>query len=429
MDPADKRLAVHVEDHPLAYATFKGTIPEGQYGAGTVKIWDHGTYDNLLADKPVPQTVTEGVECGRVEVDLHGKKLKGRFALVRMQGRKFGKKENWLLIKMRDNFARPASGNGRAAARVSKPAARKKPAPRPTRPRSKAGPDDIVVTHPEKIIYPDAGVTKGEVFDFYRRIAPLLLPHLHDRPVTLERAQEGLDGDSKPHFWQKDTPTYYPDWVRRIKLPSEQGREVRYALVNDLETLLYLVNQGTLTFHVWFSRVEDLDRPDFVLFDLDRGKAEFADVVAVARQLREVLEEEGAEPLLKTSGKTGLHVLVPWRAEGGYDEARGWATDIAARVVEALPKQATIERSKAGRSGRVYVDVMQNARGHHAVPPYVLRAVPGAPVSTPLAWRELTPRLDPGRFNIKTIFTRLRRQKTDPMAALTGADRTATGKR
>jgi bifunctional non-homologous end joining protein LigD len=274
-----------------------------------------------------------------------------------------------------------------------------------------------VLTHPEKIMYPDSGITKGEVFEFYRRIASLLLPHLQDRPATLERAPDGL-GDGKPLFWQKDTPTYYPDWVRRIKLPSESGKEVRYALINDLETLLYLVNQGTLTFHVWFSRVEDLDRPDFVLFDLDCGEAAFADVVAVARQLHEELQGEGVKPLLKTSGKTGLHVLVPWEADGGYDESRHWAADIAARVVKALPKQATVERSKANRSGRVYVDVMQNARGHHAVPPYVLRAVPGAPVSTPLAWRELTPRLDPRRFNVKTIFTRVRRQKSDPLAAL-----------
>jgi bifunctional non-homologous end joining protein LigD len=203
-------------------------------------------------------------------------------------------------------------------------------------------------------------------------------------------------------------------------LPSERSKTVRYALVNDLDTLLYLVNQGALTFHAWFSRVGDLDRPDFVLFDLDRGGAEFADVVAVAQRLRDILDEEGTWPLVKTSGKTGLHVLVPLEQDGGYDAARGWVEEVAGRVVEALPDVATTERSKAKRDGRVYVDVMQNARGHHAVPPYVLRAVPGAPVSTPLAWREVTPELDPARFNLKTIFRRLARQKRDPMVALAG---------
>jgi bifunctional non-homologous end joining protein LigD len=276
---------------------------------------------------------------------------------------------------------------------------------------------DVVFTHLDKVLYPDAGLTKGDVLDYYRRIAPRLLPYLRDRPVTLERLPEGLGG-GRPHFWQKDTPASYPDWIPRVELPTERGKAVRYALVNDRETLLYLVNQGTLTFHVWFSRVQDLDRPDFVLFDLDPGQAGFADAVAVDRHLHTVLREAGRQAFVKTSGKTGLHVLVPWEEEGGYDEARGWAEVLAARVVAALPERATLERSKAKRGRRVYVDVLQNARGHHAVPPYVLRAVPGAPVSTPLAWAEVKPGLDPVRFNLRTIFRRLARQKRDPMAPL-----------
>jgi bifunctional non-homologous end joining protein LigD len=166
--------------------------------------------------------------------------------------------------------------------------------------------------------------------------------------------------------------------------------------------------------------MDDLDWPDFVLFDLDRGQARFTDVLDVARELHRVLRGEDVEAFVKTSGKTGLHVLTPWEAEGGYDEARAWAEELAGQVVAALPTQATLERSKAGRGKRVYVDVMQNARGHHAVPPYVLRAVPEASVSTPLEWRELTARLDPRQFNLKTIFRRLARQKRDPLAGLLG---------
>jgi bifunctional non-homologous end joining protein LigD len=433
MDPSQKRLAVRVEDHPLAYATFAGTIPEGQYGAGEVHIWDHGTYDNLLAQKAETRTVTEGIDNGRLEFELHGEKLRGRFALIRMKGRRRGRKENWLLIKMKDEFAQTDRAVARSPDRATG-ADRRSPVARGNRDlRSERGVrsrdratargarNGVTITHPEKILFPDDGITKGDVIEFYRRIAPRLLPHLRDRPVTLERLPEGIGGGDKPHFWQKDTPAHYPDWIARAELPSERGKPVRYALVNDLHTLLYLVNQGALTFHVWFSRVEDLGRPDFVLFDLDPGGAAFADVVAVARRLHDVLDEEGSKPLVKTSGKTGLHVLVPWEQEGGYDAARGWAEQIARRVAEALPDVATLERSKAKRHGRVYVDVMQNARGHHAVPPYVLRAVPGAPVSTPLAWREVTPDLDPSRFNLKTIFRRLSRQKRDPMAALARA--------
>ena len=418
LDPAQKRLAVHVEDHPLAYADFEGTIPEGQYGAGTVAIWDHGTYDNLLADKPTPQTVAEGIEAGQLEFALHGEKLRGRFALIRMHGKGRGK-DNWLLIKMKQDMARPEPATAGAADKPkAKPRASVSATPRRAL-ASHAREKGVTVTHPNKVMYPDAGITKGEVVDFYRRIAPRLLPFLRDRPATLERLPEGLgDNGRAPHFWQKNTPPSYPDWIARAELPSEKGKMVRYVLVNDEETLLYLVNQGTLTFHVWFSRIDDLDRPDFVLFDLDPGQAKFADAAAAAQELHAVLKKEGSKPFIKTSGKTGLHVLVPWNDASGYDEARAWAKDIAARVVEALPGQATTERSKAKRDGRVYVDVMQNARGHHAVPPYVLRAAHGAPVSTPLLWSELTPELDPARFNLKTIFRRLARQKRDPMAEL-----------
>jgi bifunctional non-homologous end joining protein LigD len=284
---------------------------------------------------------------------------------------------------------------------------------RARRPASSPGP----FTNTDKLYYPDAGITKGDVLEFYRRIAPRLLPYLRDRPITLERLPEGVR-EGGPHFWQKTTPRYYPSWVPRVELPTEAGKVVPYTLVNDLDTLLYLVNQGALTFHVWSSRVGDLDRPDFVLFDLDPGPAPFADVLTVAKEVRRVLDAEGRPACVKTSGKTGLHVLVPWEAAGCYDEARGWAEAVAGRVVASLPDRATLERGKAKRGGRVYVDVVQNARGHHAVPPYVLRAVPGAPVSTPLHWRELRPELNPAAFNLHTIFSRLARQKDDPLAVL-----------
>jgi bifunctional non-homologous end joining protein LigD len=155
-----------------------------------------------------------------------------------------------------------------------------------------------------------------------------------------------------------------------------------------------------------------------VLFDLDPGKAGMADVVAVAKALHRLLQRDGRAAFVKTSGKTGLHVLVPWGRKTEYTEARAWALRMAEQVVEVLPDHATTERTKAKRGTRVYVDVIQNAKGHHAVPPYVLRAVPGAPVSTPLHWRELTPDLDPKSYHLKTIIQRLARQSRDPMAEL-----------
>ena len=371
--------------------------------------------------------MTEGIEAGQLTLALSGTKLQGQFALMRMHRQGRGK-EPWLLIKTQDAFARPEGRLGvkaraHGSTKTERPRAHtsaRAPTRMPARARRTSTPSQagLTFTHMEKLMYPEVGFTKGDVLAFYQRIAPRLLPYLRDRPATLERLPEGLDGPNAPHFWQKRTPDYYPEWIERVVLPSEDGTEVPYVLVNDEATLLYLVNQGTLTFHVGFSRIADLDRPDCVLFDLDPAQASMADVVAVAKALHRRLQAERHEAFVKTSGKTGLHVLVPWERASEYAEVRAWALGIAQQVVEALPDHATTERSKAKRGTRVYIDVLQNAKGHHAVPPYVLRAVPGAPVSTPLHWRELTPQLNPGLYTLKTIFRRLAGQQHDPMAGL-----------
>lgn len=280
----------------------------------------------------------------------------------------------------------------------------------------------VVFTHTDKIWFPEAGITKGDVLVFYQDVAPLLLPHLRDRPITLERLPDGL-APGGPRFWQKNTPGYYPSWIPRVELPTERGKTVQYTLVNDLDTLLYLVNQGAITFHVWPSRVQHLDDPDYVLFDFDPGKATFADVTKIALSLHELLSHRKTESYVKTSGKSGLHVECRWKQAGGYDAARAWAMSIADDLVHQLPDLATIKRLKSERQGHVYVDVIQNARGHHVVPPYVVRAVPRATVSTPLEWKELTPRLDPAQFTMKAALKRFQKQNEDSMAALVAVRR------
>jgi bifunctional non-homologous end joining protein LigD len=273
-------------------------------------------------------------------------------------------------------------------------------------------------THLDKVMFPQVGITKREVLRYYERISARLLPHLRDRPATLERLPEGVKDSAGPHFWQKHIPSYYPTWIPRIELPTEDGPSVTYVLVNDRDTLLYLVNQGTLTVHVWLSRIHNLDRPDFVLFDLDPSEVPFTEVVVVAKQLYKLLRARQFNAFVKTSGKRGLHVLVPWEQGGGYAEALEWAKQLAQAVVAEVPDSASLEPRKAMRRGKVYVDVLQNVRGHHVAPPYVLRAVPQAGVSTPLAWHELTSDLHPQRFTLKTIFRRLARQRRDPFAPL-----------
>jgi bifunctional non-homologous end joining protein LigD len=414
MDPAIKRLAVRVEDHPRAYAKFFGDIPEGQYGAGHVNIWDSGTYE--MAD--AKRTIDEDLAAGKLSIVLHGERLKGRFVLVRMHGQS-GTKENWLLIKSTDESSPPGSG---LAANREAPRKAKSRRPAVISGHGKL-PRQVAITNPDKIMFPNAGITKGDLIEYYRKVSKRLLPFLRDRPITLERLPDGL-GPGKPHFWQKNTPESYPAWIPRFRDKAEGGQTVNYVLVNDLQSLLYLVNQGTVTFHPWLSRIEDTNRPDFVLFDLDRGTAPITNVVAVAQTVHRILDHEGVTAFVKTSGKSGLHVLTAWRRRGDFDEARRWAAEIAARVVEAMAEVATNEVRKTKRRGRVYVDVAQNARGHHAVPPYVVRPVPAATVSTPLQWKELTASLDPKRFTVRTVPARIARQARDPLAPLVRRSKT-----
>ena len=292
-----------------------------------------------------------------------------------------------------------------------------RPAVRATPPKPHP-PGGVTFTHVEKVWFPEGGITKGDVLQYYLAVADKLVPHLRDRPITLERMPDGV-GEGKPHFWQKNTPDYYPDWIPRVVLKTEGGKQVNYALVNDVDTLAYLVNQGAITFHPFLSRVGNLDRPDYVLFDLDPGGAKFADVVKIARWLHKWFEDRRLESYAKTSGKSGLHVMVPWREPGDYDAAREWAMSVAHVITTGHGDVATTERPKAEREGRVYIDVIQNARGHHAVPPYVLRPTPQATVSTPLDWKEVTPRLDPGKFTVRTAPKRFA-SGADPLRSLTG---------
>jgi bifunctional non-homologous end joining protein LigD len=281
----------------------------------------------------------------------------------------------------------------------------------------------ISVSNPGKLMFPAIGLTKGGLIDYYERIAPLLLPHIRDRPLTLERLPDGLTGDGAKRFWQKNTPAHYPSWIPRVNLPNEDGKPVHYALCNDVETLRYLVNQGAVTFHIWLSRVgaapdspDSIDRPDCVLFDLDPGSAPFADVITLAHLLRTALRSAGHEVFIKTSGKSGLHLLVPWKQAGGFTESRAFATAISRSVITQRPELATLEIRKEKRGGKIYLDVMQNVRGHHVVPAYTVRAVPAATVSMPLEWDEVRADLDPSRFTIAEALTRA--ASGDPIARL-----------
>jgi bifunctional non-homologous end joining protein LigD len=274
----------------------------------------------------------------------------------------------------------------------------------------------IRFTNLDKVFWPREGYTKGDLVDYYREISPWLLPYLRDRPLVLTRFPDGIEGKS---FYQKDAPGFVPGWVRTERMWSEHaGREIEYFVCDDVDALLYVVNLGTIPLHLWSSRVAALDRPDWCILDLDPKGAPFRDVVTVARAIHRLCESIELDAFVKTSGATGLHVLIPLAGRCGYEESRSLAELLARVVNRELPEITTIVRKVSDRGGRVYLDYLQNRHGQTIAAPFSARPLPGAPVSAPLEWSEVGGKLDPGKFTLRTMPGRMRRLRRDPLAEI-----------
>jgi bifunctional non-homologous end joining protein LigD len=275
----------------------------------------------------------------------------------------------------------------------------------------------VTITNPTKVFWPREGYTKSNLVEYYERVAPWLLPYLRDRPLVLARYPDGIAGKT---FFQKDAPEWTPDWIRRERIhASGVERDIDYFVVDDVEALRYVANTGTIPLHLWASRVGTIERPDWLVLDLDPKGAPFTDVVKVALALRGILERLELASYPKTSGATGLHILLPLGARYTYEETRTFARLLATLTMEAVPAIATIARMIGTRGGKVYVDFGQNGPGQTIVAPLSVRPLPGAPVSTPLRWPEVTARLEPRRFTIRTVPARLDKVG-DPMTPVLG---------
>ena len=264
----------------------------------------------------------------------------------------------------------------------------------------------IALTNPTKVYWPTDGFTKGDLIAYYREVAPFILPYLRDRPMSLRRHPNGIEAKS---FFQKDVSRQPPPrGVPTTEVHTESDRRaIRYIVGGAERTLLYLANLGCIEMNPWNSRLGRLARPDYVVIDLDPEDIPFAHVIEAARAVRQVLDRADAECYCKTSGKRGLHVYVPLGAKYDYDQARVFAEILANVVHGLLPTTTSIVRSPALRQGRVYLDFLQNRRGQTLAAPYSVRPAPGAPVSTPLKWSEVTQRLNPARFTIRTTRARI----------------------
>ncbi|HYY93441.1 MAG TPA: non-homologous end-joining DNA ligase [Pyrinomonadaceae bacterium] len=458
LDPAQRRLAVETEDHPVEYLKFEGQIPAGEYGAGEHMRWDGGTY-KLLGEADA----NEQLERGKLEFELHGERLRGAFTLVRMKGRE----GEWLLIKKQDEFAeagwqlrlrKPVGGRETIEAKAGKKAegrrqkaeggstggakgargsrdageegVRKFDTEKETRgqrvvPVARAlkagelkgdlnvrvGREVVPLTSLERVYWPDEGYTKGDLIRYYDEVSKYILPYLEDRPLIMKRYPAGIRGQ----FFHQHDVNEVPDFVRTVALEVEDGggHRVDYIVGTGRATLLYMANLGAIERHPWHSRVGNLEHPDWFVFDLDPGEGvEFTTICEVALGTRDVLERLGLESYAKTSGSRGIHIYVPVKAIYGYEEIAELAELVATAVARRHSDVATVERSKRKRGrAMIYVDHMQNARGKSVVAPYSVRPKPGATVSAPLEWTEVErQKIRTDDFDIKNMSERIGRK-------------------
>jgi bifunctional non-homologous end joining protein LigD len=443
LDPAVRRMAVHVEDHPLEYADFEGVIPRGEYGGGDVIVWDRGTWRPHDTDDPV-----QAVASGELHADVFGEKLHGRFVLVRTdKADADGGKESWLLLHKHDDFAvdgwdpedHPRSVvSGRTNAEVEADPSHRWHSDAPAdeaaeevagtveRPSEEelAALDDLgkegewevfgralKVTNLDKVLFPPGedgeSVTKRDFLRYVAHVAPVSLPYLTGRALNLHRYPDGADTKG---FWSKELPDHAPDWIGRWDNPlADEGETQTYLVVDEPAALVWAANFGALEWHPWTSRTDEPECPTYALFDLDPGeKTSWEEVLDLARLHRTAFERLDVRAQPKVTGSRGIQVWVPIRRGPSFDETRAWVEGVSRTVGKVLPDLVSWKWQKKERRGRARLDYTQNAINKTLVAPYSTRPRPGATVSMPIGWHELDdPDLRPDRWTIRTAPDRI----------------------
>jgi bifunctional non-homologous end joining protein LigD len=474
LDPDVRRIAIHVEDHPIEYLNFEGVIPAGDYGGGDVIVWDRGTWEPHATDDPV-----QAVADGELHVDVTGEKLRGRLILVRSGSASEAGQEQWLLLHKHDADAvtgwnpedHPESVlSGRTndevkahpdrmwrsdlpAAQASVPV----PPPAPRGPgtgrRTAAAPvpidrraDELSkldvlgpagsldifgrrlrLTNLDKVLFParpgEEPVTKRELIRYAIQIAPVILPYLVGRPLNMHRFPGGADTAG---FWQKALPEHAPGWIGRWDNPeSDRGHVHTYLVVDEPATLVWAANFGALEWHAWTALAADPTRPTYALIDIDPGTGtSWDDVLVLARLHRAALDHLGVLGRPKLTGRRGIQVWVPIAPGPGFDDTRAWVEQLSRSIGSVVPELVSWKWDVSERGGRARLDYTQNVSHKTLVAPYSPRAAAGAPISAPLEWDDLDdPGLRPDSVTIRTALDRLA-QRGDPFRALLACDQT-----
>jgi len=271
---------------------------------------------------------------------------------------------------------------------------------------------DIDISDRDKVFFPKADLTKGDLIDYYAEISEVMLPHLKRYPVSMQRFPDGVDGDG---WYAKDAQDYFPEWIERVNFPKKEGGSFDAPIVDSKAALVYLVDQAVITFHSYLSRSDDLDRPDKMVYDLDppEGTKDYGSVRFAALKLHDALTELELKAWVQTTGSKGFHVVVPIDRGWGFDKVRDFADDLSLLLVRRHPEKLTLEQRKKNREGRIYMDTYRNSYGATSVAPYSVRALPEASVATPVSWDEVQSGANPRDWTMENIHNRLG-QKEDP---------------
>jgi bifunctional non-homologous end joining protein LigD len=429
-DPAVKRLAMEVEDHPISYATFEGDIPKGNYGAGYVDVFDHGTWE--------PEgNAHEGLRRGELKFTLHGDVLRGSWVLVRTRPQ--GSRHQWLLIKHRDEYAghreaddfvdpstdRPISKAKRrktwsksSETNVSpltiEKAPKKGPAKKATK-RSASKDAGLFLTHPEREVFPGSGITKLDVAEYYIAVAPWMLEELRHRPVSTVRCPNGAGAKC---FFQKHLSPGIGAHVSSVKIREKSGTQP-YLCIDDAPGLIELVQMNVIEFHPWGSKSDDVEHADRIVFDLDpHPKVAWKRVIAAARDTKKQLERIGLKSFLRTSGGKGLHVVVPLNPPAPWKDVKAFTQAFAQAMAKLRPNEYVAVAGEKNREGLIFIDWLRNGRGATSIASYSLRARAAAGVAMPIAWTELGRLRGGDVYTIKNAIKRTQARKRDPWESI-----------
>ena len=460
LDPGARRLTVEVEDHPIEYADFEGVIPAGEYGGGDVIVWDRGTWSPADGADPRRQLAD-----GSLHFAVDAEKLRGRFVLVRKDRGDAGGKPQWLLLHKRDDDAvegwdpeeHPASVlSGRTNEQVAAEPDLVWHSDRPAdeaaevtdagvrrvgfdpvddgslRALDELGPDGtwelhdraLKVTNLDKVLFPGrdddpAPVTKRELLTYHARIAPWMLPYLHDRPVNMHRYPNGAGSRG---FWQKAVPAGAPDWLTQWRNEAaDRGETECYAILDSAPSLVWTANLAAFELHPWTSTAARPDRPSWALIDVDPGPETTAEeLLLLVRLHRTALEHLDVEACPKTSGRRGFQIWIPVEQRYTFAETREWVETLSKAIGRTVPELVSWKWQKEDRGGLARLDYTQNAINKTLVAPFSVRPAPGAPVSMPITWDELDdPTLSSDRWTVRTGLARLQ-ERGDPLAELIG---------